>query len=59
MLRTLKSNPPFGASRDDTARASCGNETKGIFLPLTRSAIWSKKVRALNTLEQDATGFLD
>jgi len=29
MLRTLKSNSPFSAPRDDTARASCGNEAKG------------------------------
>jgi hypothetical protein len=28
MLRTLKSNSPFSAPRDDTARASCGNRGK-------------------------------
>ncbi len=28
MFRTLKSNSPFSAPRDDTARASCGNGAK-------------------------------
>ena len=30
MFRTLKSNSPFSAPRDDTARASCGNGPKAI-----------------------------
>gem|GEM_PF-3229984 len=28
MFPTLKSNSPFSAPRDDTARASCGNGAK-------------------------------
>ena len=28
MFQTLKSNSPFSAPRDDTARASCGNGAK-------------------------------
>ena len=28
MFRTLTSNSPFSAPRDDTARASCGNGAK-------------------------------
>jgi AraC-like DNA-binding protein len=34
MFRTLKSNSPFSAPRDDTARASCRNEAKSDFLSL-------------------------
>jgi hypothetical protein len=34
MFRTLKSNSPFSAPRDDTARASCGNGAKSDFLSL-------------------------
>ena len=33
MFRTLKSNSPFSAPRDDTARAGCGNRAKINFLP--------------------------
>jgi hypothetical protein len=32
MFQTLKSNSPFSAPRDDTARASCGNVSKSDFL---------------------------
>jgi hypothetical protein len=40
MFRTLTSNSPFSAPRDDTARASCGNGAKSDFLSLTeRKAI--------------------
>jgi hypothetical protein len=31
MFWTLNSNSPFSASRDDTARASCGNGAKSEF----------------------------
>jgi hypothetical protein len=34
MVPTLKSNSPFSAPRDDTARASCRNGAKSIFLSL-------------------------
>jgi hypothetical protein len=36
MFRTLKSNSPFSAPRDDTARASCGNGAKSDFLSLLK-----------------------
>ncbi len=32
MLRTLKSNSPFSAPRDDTVRSGCGNREKSNFL---------------------------
>ena len=35
MFRTLKSNSPFSAPRDDTARASCGNGAKRKLLSFT------------------------
>jgi hypothetical protein len=42
MFWTLKSNSPFSAPRDDTARAVCGNGAKSEFLlfekPLERPA---------------------
>ncbi len=41
MFQTLKSNSPFSAPRDDTARASCGNGAKSIFLSLKRIIIRS------------------
>ena len=34
IFQTLKSNSPFSAPRDDTARASCGNGPKSILLSL-------------------------
>jgi hypothetical protein len=39
VLRTLKSNSPFSAPRDDTARAGCGNRAKSNFLPLAQQII--------------------
>jgi hypothetical protein len=34
MFRTLKSNSPFSAPRDDTARAGCGNRGKSKILSI-------------------------
>jgi hypothetical protein len=35
MLQTMKSNSPFSAPRDDTARAGCGNRAKSKFYQCT------------------------
>ena len=64
MLRTLKSNSPFGAPRDDNARAGCGNRAKSNFLPMefptnltgrVKSPIHEESWRPALTLEPEGT----
>ena len=56
MFRTLKSNFPFSAPRDNTARASCGNgaEANSIILKSLDRSLMPPGLEAAISIEQMA-----